>query len=209
MSSTIHTELLLDWVNTGNTVLDVGCGDGSTLQWLIQRRQVIGYGIDRDPHAIQTCIDKGLAVIEHNLEAGLTRDISVVDSPGLFKEQSFDIALMKDLLHLTADPTAVLLDAAQIADHLIVVVRNFSALSVRLRYLRTGVYDKQGSEHMLLPFGIEEFESWLKQPRLQSVLRLEQIKYVGGTLHNLGMGLKPQLTATWAYCLLKRANAAN
>ena len=78
-------DIIQDWIPAGSRVLDLGCGNGELLAWLRDHKQVSGYGLEIDPDNIATCIDKGVNVIEQNLDLGL----------GNFASDSFDMVVMK------------------------------------------------------------------------------------------------------------------
>ena len=58
-------------VNPGARVLDLGCGEGDLLAHLQMNKEVNGYGLDVDPDNIRICIEKGVNVVEQNLDDGL------------------------------------------------------------------------------------------------------------------------------------------
>jgi methionine biosynthesis protein MetW len=53
------------------SVLDLGCGDGSLLQFLTETREVTGYGVEIDHENIVSCVRNGVNVIQDDLETGL------------------------------------------------------------------------------------------------------------------------------------------
>ena len=54
----------------GSRVLDLGCGDGALLEYLQQERGCSGYGVEIDDANIAVCINKGVQVLQLNLEIG-------------------------------------------------------------------------------------------------------------------------------------------
>ena len=64
-------DVIAAWMQPGERVLDLGCGDGSLLKFLIETRGVIGYGVDFDDANVLAAIRNGVNVIQSNLEAGL------------------------------------------------------------------------------------------------------------------------------------------
>ena len=64
-------EVIENWVSSGSRILDLGCGDGSILETLKLNKSVGGYGIEIDKENIQACLEKGLEVIEQNIDEGL------------------------------------------------------------------------------------------------------------------------------------------
>ncbi|MFA7268078.1 MAG: methionine biosynthesis protein MetW [Sterolibacterium sp.] len=64
-------EVIAGWVQPGERVLDLGCGDGTLLKLLIETRGVRGYGVDIDDANVLAAIGNGVNVIQSNLDAGL------------------------------------------------------------------------------------------------------------------------------------------
>ena len=64
-------EVIAGWVQPGERVLDLGCGDGALLKLLIETRGVRGYGVDIDDANVLAAIANGIDVIQSNLDAGL------------------------------------------------------------------------------------------------------------------------------------------
>ena len=57
-------EIIQQWIPENSHVLDLGCGDGELLSWLKEHKNVTGYGLEIDPDKINSCIEKGVNVIE-------------------------------------------------------------------------------------------------------------------------------------------------
>ena len=114
------------WIKRGSRVLDLGCGDGTLLKFLMESKQVEGYGLEIDPEQINRCIDKGLNVIEQNLDRGL----------GNFADNSFDTVLMTQALQTLHYPHLVLDEMLRVGKECIVTFPNFGHWKARF-YLAT------------------------------------------------------------------------
>ena len=64
-------EVITQWIEPGEKVLDLGCGDGDLLKHLMQVRQVQGYGVENDPDKLLGSVKNGVNVIQMDLEKGL------------------------------------------------------------------------------------------------------------------------------------------
>ncbi|ENO86522.1 methionine biosynthesis protein MetW [Thauera linaloolentis] len=64
-------EVITQWIEPGEKVLDLGCGDGALLKHLADVRQVQGYGVENDPDKLQASVRNGVNVIQMDLEKGL------------------------------------------------------------------------------------------------------------------------------------------
>lgn len=67
----VDFDLIASWVQPGERVLDLGCGDGSLLRRLIDERGAIGYGVELEDAGVLAAVGKGINVIQGNLEDGL------------------------------------------------------------------------------------------------------------------------------------------
>lgn len=114
------------WIQQGSRILDLGCGDGTLLKFLIETKQVQGYGLEIDAGQINICIDKGLNVIEQNLDRGL----------GNFADKSFDTVLMTQALQTLHFPHLVLDEMLRVGKECIVTFPNFGHWKARF-YLAT------------------------------------------------------------------------
>ena len=109
----------------GTRVLDLGCGNGALMERLIQTKSVTAYGIDIDPDNILTCLNKGLNVIEHDINTGLD----------LFSPNTFDMVIFSQTLQEIKDPVATIDAILTIADTCIISFPNFAFLPNRIQGL--------------------------------------------------------------------------
>jgi len=103
------------WIPKAARVLDLGCGDGSLLASLAANRNAQGYGIETDPQCMQSCVEKGVAVIEQNIDKGLNN----------FSDQSFDTVLMTQAIQELSNPRQLLQDIVRVGHQGIVTFPNF------------------------------------------------------------------------------------
>ena len=112
-----------DWIAPNTRVLDLGCGDGALLHSLEQQYNVLGYGLEVDPEAIDRCIARGVNVIEQDLNKGLSN----------FADGSFDTVVMTQALQAMRFPHLVLDEMLRIGRDCIITFPNFG-------YWRTRAY---------------------------------------------------------------------
>ena len=115
-------QVIINWVNKDTSILDLGCGDGSILEILSLKKSVKGLGVEIDPKNIQSCIDKGINVIEQNIDEGITN----------FKSKSYDYVLLSETIQVLENPEQALLEITRIGKRSIVTFPNFAHWKSRL-----------------------------------------------------------------------------
>ncbi len=108
-------EIIQEWVRPGARVLDLGCGDGELLFRLQQQKQTSGYGLEIDGSNIQRCIERGICVIEQDLDRGL---------PNL-ADNSFDLVVMTQALQAVQRPDWLLDEMLRVGRECIITFPNF------------------------------------------------------------------------------------
>ena len=118
-------ELIGELVPAGSRVLDLGCGNGELLAWLQQHKGCSGYGVEIADAGVQACVQRGVNVIQLNLEEGLK----------LFDDASFDVVLQLDTLQHLRNTEAMLRETARVGRIGIVSFPNFAHWPNRLRVM--------------------------------------------------------------------------
>ena len=126
MSDRSDIELIAELVPKGSRVLDLGCGNGELLALLSRERGCSGYGIEIDDGNVLACHQRGVNVIQLNLEDGLA----------LFEDQSFDVVLQLDTLQHLRNTERMLRETARVGRVGIVSVPNFAHWPNRLSIAR-------------------------------------------------------------------------
>jgi len=121
---TMHT--IAGMVPVGSRVLDLGCGDGAMLAHLQQTRACTGYGIEIADANVLACVQRGVNVIQLNLDEGLT----------LFEDASFDVVLQIDTLQHLRNAEVMLRETVRVGRIGIVAFPNFAHWPNRLSVLR-------------------------------------------------------------------------
>ena len=109
----------------GAHVLDLGCGDGELLAYLAARG-VSGYGVEIDVDNVIACVERGVDVIQGDLEAGLAG----------FADQSFDVVVLSQTIQAMKQTEQILLDMLRVGREAIVTFPNFGHWRHRAQILR-------------------------------------------------------------------------
>jgi methionine biosynthesis protein MetW len=116
-------ELIAELVPRGARVLDLGCGTGELLAHLIAHKGCSGYGIEiADPNVL-ACEQRGVDVVQLNLEEGLA----------MFDDRSFDVVLQLDTMQHLRNTEKMLRETARVGRLGIVSFPNFAHWPNRLR----------------------------------------------------------------------------
>ena len=126
LSQNKYIEILGNLVPKKSRVLDLGCGDGLFLEYLIKERECSGYGIELDDTNVLACINRGVTVLQLNLEEGLK----------LFEDQSFDVVLQIDTLQNLKNAETMLTETTRVGRVGLVTFPNFAHWPNRLSVLK-------------------------------------------------------------------------
>ena len=115
-------------IQSNKRVLDIGCGDGTLMEYLKINQQNDVRGLEPKKKLVQTCIAKGLSVIEGDAEKELIQ----------FPKQSFDYVVLSQTLQAFLNPEEVLNQLLRIGKQTIVSIPNFGYWKIRLHLLFKG-----------------------------------------------------------------------
>lgn len=115
-------EIIKNWVKPESRILDLACGDGQLLHEMMQEKQARGYGLEINAQNIEACIQRGVNVLEQNLDRGL----------GNFRDASFDTVIMTQALQVLHFPHLVLDEMLRVGRECIITFPNFGHWRCRL-----------------------------------------------------------------------------
>ena len=188
-------QVILEVVPKGVSVLDLGCGDGELLSTLIRVLNVRGQGVELDPLAVLKSIDRGVPVLNVDLDHGL------VD----FADQSFDYVILESTLQTLKAPLAVLTEMLRVGRRGIISFPNFGHWRVRFDLAMRGrmpmtrglPYGWHNTPNIHL-FTLADFYDWCDQNR---VTVTEAYGLTDGRVHPLSA--EDNLTAEEALLFLE------
>ena len=121
-------KIIADIITENTRVLDVGCNDGSLMEFLKKSKNVDIRGIEISKDKVQTCISKGLTVIEGDAEFDLKQ----------FPNKSFDYVILGQTLQAFINPEIVINELLRIGNKAVVTIPNFGHWKVRFNLLLQG-----------------------------------------------------------------------
>ena len=113
---------IANWIAPNSQVLDLGCGDGSFLEFFQKRKPVHTYGVEIDDARVLSCVQKGLNVIQQDLEGGLA----------LFEDNSFDTVVLSQTVQTIHQTEKILREVVRVGKESVVSFPNFGHWSHRL-----------------------------------------------------------------------------
>ncbi len=120
--------VIADLIQSREKVLDLGCGDGSLLRFLIDSKQIVGRGVELAEPKVLACVRNGVAVRQGDLHEEL-RD---------YPEQAFDTVILSYGLPYLNDPAFIVTNMLRVGKRAIVSFPNWGHWRCRLGLLLTG-----------------------------------------------------------------------
>jgi len=127
-TSRVDLLLIAEMVTPGARVLDVGCGDGTLLRLLAEKRGVDGRGIELSQAGVNSCVAQGLSVIQGDADTDLVH----------YPDLAFEYAILSQTIQATYAPRDVLKQLLRIGRRAVVSFPNFGHWQVRTQLLFGG-----------------------------------------------------------------------
>ena len=121
-------KIISELIENNTRVLDVGCGDGTLMKYLKDKKNVDTRGLEISKKNVQDCTSKGLSVIEGNAEKDLHQ----------FPNLSFDYVILSQTLQAFYNPEKVIDELLRVANKAVVTIPNFGHWKVRIHLLLKG-----------------------------------------------------------------------
>jgi len=150
-------EVIAQLVPHGARVLDLGCGDGQMLAYLVQHRGAVARGVEIDGERVRAAIRRGLPVYHGDM----------IECMGFYSDCFFDVVLCSQTLQEVARPAEAFRQMLRVSRRVIVGFLNYGYWRNRLWFLFAG--KKPKSEALphdwhntpdIHPLTIREFEGF-------------------------------------------------
>lgn len=115
-------KLISEWIQPNSRVLDLGCGDGSLLKLLIEKRNIRGYGIDTSVDKIIKSVNNNINVINTNINHKLD----------YFSNKSFNYVILAQSLQVVENPVELITEMLRVGDEAIISFPNMGYWKSRL-----------------------------------------------------------------------------
>ncbi|MGH9674785.1 MAG: methionine biosynthesis protein MetW [Bryobacteraceae bacterium] len=181
-------------IEAGSRVLDLGCGDGDLLAWLVEHKQVEARGVELQTARVQRAIARGVSVYQGEIEGSLPH----------YPDSAFDYVILSQTLQEMRRPLEVLREMLRVGRYSVVAFPNFGHWRVRWSHLVSG----RAPRTDLFPY------SWFDSPNIhfltvddflelaaQQGWAVEKSYFLAG---HRGVSLRPNLLAEVAVFLVRK-----
>lgn len=122
-------KVIVDLIEEGSRVMDLGCGEGDLLKALKVMKHVRAEGIDLAQEAIIACVAKGLFNVHHgNLDEGLAD----------YQDKSVDYVILTNTIQVLHKPLFLIKEMARVGKKCIISFPNFGFWRVRGQLMLDG-----------------------------------------------------------------------
>ncbi|MBF0174196.1 MAG: methionine biosynthesis protein MetW [Magnetococcales bacterium] len=124
----IDQEIIASLVQDGARILDLGCGDGRLLDYLIKNKNARGFGVEISTQGMHACIARGLPVYHGDIDQGLSDHT----------DGAFDYVILSQTLQAVRRPRFVIREMLRVGKKIIVSFPNFGHWNIRLKLMVSG-----------------------------------------------------------------------
>jgi homoserine O-acetyltransferase/O-succinyltransferase len=119
----VDYEVIESLIEPNSTVLDIGCGDGELLADLAADKNIKGEGIELDQDHVLACVDRGLPIVQHDVEQGLEN----------YTNKNYDYVILSQTVQTIKNPEKVFAELLRVGRKVIVSFPNFAHWRCRVQ----------------------------------------------------------------------------
>lgn len=127
--------IIAELIECRSSVLDLGCGDGSLLHYLIREKEVVGMGMEKALDRVIACVQKGIPVIEQDLNQPFTN----------IKDGAYDYVILSQTIQELTCPDQLIDEILRVGKYALVSFPNFGFYKIRASLLFKGRMPKSKS----------------------------------------------------------------
>ena len=137
--------IIENWTHQNSKVLDLGCGDGTLLNYLKEKKDIKGFGIEKNKDNWLLSLKNNIDVIQMDLEAGLAG----------FETNSFDLVILSRTIQSMNHIEEIIHEMMRVGKEVIITFPNFG-------YWRNRFQIMQGN----MPVSDELPYKWFETPNI-------------------------------------------
>jgi len=118
--------IIENWTHPNSKVLDLGCGDGSLLNYLKEKKDIKGFGIEKNKDNWLLSLKNDIDVIQMDLEAGLAG----------FETNSFDLVILSKTIQSMNHIEEIIHEMMRVGKEVIITFPNFGYWKNRFQIMQ-------------------------------------------------------------------------
>jgi len=118
--------IIENWTHQNSKVLDLGCGDGSLLNYLKEKKDIKGFGIEKNKDNWLLSLKNNIDVIQMDLEAGLAG----------FETSSFDLVILSRTIQSMNHIEEIIHEMMRVGKEVIITFPNFGYWKNRFQIIQ-------------------------------------------------------------------------
>ena len=123
-------QIIFDLIREGARVLDLGCGQGDLLYYLMKYKSVKGTGIELSKEGVESSMEKGISVLQGDLETLIKN----------YPDNTFDYCILSQTLQELRNPEEVFHHMLRIAKYSVISFYNLAHIRYRFQILFRGKF---------------------------------------------------------------------